>query len=165
MVDALLERVGLSKDTVQQGARALMYSARKGFSEDERARFATIIDAVYDDFVAKVAAARKHVRSRRSKLLPGVASGLVGTPSRRVWSMSWVAFVTQFASPGNGRTCRRMHLCWGQSAFRRWRGSAGRRTARIRGPGQPLHGPAFLTWPLHLGCLPTQRFGCLITLQ
>ena len=33
VVDALLERVGLSKDTVQQGARALMYSARKGFSE------------------------------------------------------------------------------------------------------------------------------------
>jgi protease IV len=55
----LLERVGLSKDTVQQGARALMYSARKGFSEDERARFATMIDAVYDDFVAKVAAGRK----------------------------------------------------------------------------------------------------------
>ena len=27
--------------------------------------------------------------------------------------MSWAAFVTQFASPGNGRTCPRMHLCWG----------------------------------------------------
>ena len=59
VVDALLERVGLSKGTVQQGARALMYSARKGFSEDERARFATMIDAVYEDFVGKVAAGRK----------------------------------------------------------------------------------------------------------
>jgi protease IV len=35
-----------------------MYSFRRGFSEDERARFAVTIDAVYDDFVAKVAAGR-----------------------------------------------------------------------------------------------------------
>jgi protease IV len=75
VVDALLERVGLSKDTVQQGARALMYSARKGFSEDERARFATIIDAVYDDFVAKVATGRK----RPVAEIEAVARGRVWT--------------------------------------------------------------------------------------
>jgi protease IV len=75
VVDALLERVGLTKDTVQQGARALMYSARKGFSEDERARFATIIDAVYDDFVAKVAAGRK----RPVAEIEAVARGRVWT--------------------------------------------------------------------------------------
>jgi protease-4 len=75
VVEALLERVGLSKDTVQQGARALMYSARKGFSEDERARFATIIDAVYDDFVAKVAAGRK----RPVAEIEAVARGRVWT--------------------------------------------------------------------------------------
>jgi protease IV len=75
VVDALLERVGLSKDTVQQGTRALMYSARKGFSEDERARFATIIDAIYDDFVAKVAAARK----RPVAEIEAVARGRVWT--------------------------------------------------------------------------------------
>ena len=121
-------------------------------------------DAVYDDFVAKVAAGRK----RPVAEIEAVARGRVWTgrdASRRVWSMSWAAFVTQFASPGNARTCPRMHLCWVPSAFRRWRGSVGRRTVRIRGPGLPLHGPAFLTWPLHLGCLPTQRFGCPITLQ
>jgi protease-4 len=56
--EQLLERVGLSTGTVQRGARALMYSFRQGFSEDERARFAVTIDAVYDDFVAKVAAGR-----------------------------------------------------------------------------------------------------------
>ena len=103
------------------------------------------------------------VRWRRSKPSPGVACGLAGTPSRRVWSMSWAAFVTQFASPGNGRTCPRMHPCWVPSAFRRWRGSVGRRTVRIRGPGFALHGPAFVTSPLHLGCRPTLRCGCLIS--
>ena len=77
--------------------------------------------------------------------------------------MSWAAFVTQFASPGNGRTCPRMHPCWGQSAFRRWRGSAGRRTVRIRGPGLALHGLAFVTWRLHLDCRPTQLCGCPIS--
>jgi len=75
VVDALLERVGLTKDTVQQGARALMYSARKGFSEDERARFATIIDAVYEDFVGKVAAGRR----RPVAEIEAVARGRVWT--------------------------------------------------------------------------------------
>jgi protease-4 len=52
-----------------------MYSARKGFSEDERARFATIIDTVYDDFVAKVAAGRK----RPVAEIEAVARGRVWT--------------------------------------------------------------------------------------
>ena len=52
-----------------------MYSARKSFSEDERARFATIIDAVYDDFVAKVAAGRK----RPVAEIEAVARGRVWT--------------------------------------------------------------------------------------
>ena len=55
----LLHRLGLTTGTVQQGDRALMYSSRRGFSEDERARFGVIIDAFYDDFVAKVAAGRR----------------------------------------------------------------------------------------------------------
>jgi protease-4 len=59
VVDSLLERAGVSTGSVQQGARALMYSARQRFSEDERERFAATIDFVYDDFVAKVAAGRR----------------------------------------------------------------------------------------------------------
>ena len=55
----LLHRLGLTTGTVQQGDRALMYSSRRGFREDERARFGVIIDAFYDDFVAKVAAGRR----------------------------------------------------------------------------------------------------------
>jgi protease IV len=59
VVDNLLERLGISTGTVQQGAHALMYSARRGFSEDERARFAATIDAIYRDFVGKVAEGRR----------------------------------------------------------------------------------------------------------
>ena len=58
VVDGLLERVGVNTGRVQQGARALMYSFRRGFSEDERARFAVTIDTIYNDFVGKVAEGR-----------------------------------------------------------------------------------------------------------
>jgi protease IV len=73
--DRLLERVGLTTGTVQRGARALMYSFRRGFSEDERARFALTIDAFYDDFVAKVAAGR----GRTVAEIEAVARGRVWT--------------------------------------------------------------------------------------
>jgi protease IV len=73
--DRLLERVGLSTGTVQRGARALMYSFRRGFSEDERARFAATVDAFYDDFVAKVAAGR----GRSVAEIEAVARGRVWT--------------------------------------------------------------------------------------
>jgi protease-4 len=59
VVANLLERLGVSTGAVQQGAHALMYSARRGFSEDERARFAATVDAIYHDFVGKVAEGRR----------------------------------------------------------------------------------------------------------
>jgi protease IV len=59
VVDSLLERLGVSTGTVQQGAHALMYSARRSFSEDERTRFGATVDAVYHDFVGKVAEGRQ----------------------------------------------------------------------------------------------------------
>jgi protease IV len=59
VVDSLLERIGVSTGIVQRGARAFMYSARRGFSEEERTRFGATIDAIYDDFVGKVAAGRR----------------------------------------------------------------------------------------------------------
>jgi len=58
VVRKLLERLGLTTGTVSHGARSLMFSARRGFSDDERARLAATIDATYDDFVAKVARGR-----------------------------------------------------------------------------------------------------------
>jgi protease-4 len=59
VVDSLLERLGVNTGTVQQGAHALMYSARRSFTEDERARFAATVDAFYHDFVGKVAEGRQ----------------------------------------------------------------------------------------------------------
>jgi protease-4 len=53
-----LDRVGLTTGAVQQGAHALMFSSRRGFAEDERERLAATVDAIYDDFVGKVAAGR-----------------------------------------------------------------------------------------------------------
>jgi len=59
VVDGMLERLGVSTGTVQQGAHALMYSSRRRFSDEERARFAATVDAIYNDFVAKVAEGRR----------------------------------------------------------------------------------------------------------
>ncbi len=53
-----LDKIGVSTDTVQRGAHALMYSGRRGFSDSERERLAVTVDAIYDDFVGKVAAGR-----------------------------------------------------------------------------------------------------------
>jgi len=58
VVRGLLERLGLTTGTVRHGARALMYSARRAFRDDERERLAATLDAIYDDFVAKVASGR-----------------------------------------------------------------------------------------------------------
>lgn len=58
VVSDLLERFGLTTDAVQQGDRSRMFSSRRPFGDEERARFAATVDAIYDDFVAKVAAGR-----------------------------------------------------------------------------------------------------------
>jgi protease IV len=75
VVDNLLERLGVTTGTVQQGAHALMYSFRRGFSEDERARFAATVDAIYTDFVGKVAEGRR----RPVAEIEAVARGRVWT--------------------------------------------------------------------------------------
>jgi len=54
----LLERYGITTGAVEQGDHARMFSARRGFADDERQRLASTIDAIYDDFTAKVAAGR-----------------------------------------------------------------------------------------------------------
>jgi protease-4 len=85
VVSRLLERVGLSTGTVERGARSLMYSTRRGFTEEERDRLAAVIDAIYRDFVAKVAAGRGRdiadieavARGRVWTGRDGVAAGLV----------------------------------------------------------------------------------------
>ena len=77
VVRELLDRVGLTTGTVSHGARSLMFSARRGFSDDERERLAATIDAIYDDFVAKVAQGR----GRPVAEIESIARGRVWTGS------------------------------------------------------------------------------------
>ncbi len=75
VVRALLDRLGLTTGTVSHGARSLMFSTRRGFADDERERLAATIDAIYDDFVAKVADGR----GRSIAEIEGIARGRVWT--------------------------------------------------------------------------------------
>jgi protease-4 len=77
VVRGLLDRVGLTTGTVSHGARSLMYSTRRGFSDDERERLAANLDAIYDDFVAKVAQGR----GRSVAEIERIARGRVWTGS------------------------------------------------------------------------------------
>jgi protease-4 len=77
VVHELLDRLGLTTGTVSHGARASMYSARRGFSDDERERLDATLDAVYDDFVAKVAQGR----GRSVAEIETIARGRVWTGS------------------------------------------------------------------------------------
>jgi protease-4 len=77
VVRQLLDRVGLNTGSVSSGARSLMFSSRQGFGDDERERLAATIDAIYDDFVAKVA----HGRHRPLAEIETLARGRVWTGS------------------------------------------------------------------------------------
>ena len=77
VVRELLDRLGLTTGSVSHGARSLMFSARRGFSHDERERLAATIDAIYDDFVAKVAQGRR----RPIAEIEAIARGRVWTGS------------------------------------------------------------------------------------
>ncbi len=77
VVRELFDRLGLTTGTVSYGARSLMFSARRGFSVDERERLAATIDAIYADFVAKVARGR----GRPVAEIESIARGRVWTGS------------------------------------------------------------------------------------
>jgi protease-4 len=77
VVRELLDRLGLTTGTVSHGARSLMFSPRRGFSDEERERLAATIDAIYDDFVAKVARGR----GRPVAEIESIARGRVWTGS------------------------------------------------------------------------------------
>jgi protease-4 len=75
VVRQLLDRLGLTTGSVAEGARALMFSPRRGFSDGERERLAAGLDAIYADFVAKVAQGRR----RPVAEIESVARGRVWT--------------------------------------------------------------------------------------
>jgi protease IV len=59
VITDLLERhLGLTTGSVEHGDSARMFSLRRGFSYDERARLGAMLDRIYRDFVQKVADGR-----------------------------------------------------------------------------------------------------------
>jgi len=137
VVDHLLDRLGLNTGTVQQGARALMYSGRRRFSEDERARFGVMIDSIYTDFVAKVAAGRKRSESEIEAVARGrVWTGRDATEAGLVDELG--SLRDAVLSPEIAPTCPRTPRCSVRSECLRWRVWVERRTARIRVPGSVL---------------------------
>lgn len=58
VTEELMTRLGLGTGAVEQGDRARMWSPRRSFTDDERERLDAEMDAIYADFVAKVATGR-----------------------------------------------------------------------------------------------------------
>lgn len=58
VIERMLSRAGVGSGAVAEGARALMFSARRPYSDDEFATLERWLDRVYEDFTAKVAADR-----------------------------------------------------------------------------------------------------------
>ncbi|MBA8792657.1 protease-4 [Friedmanniella endophytica] len=75
VVARLLDRFGVTTDAVTQGEQALINSSRRRWTESEQARIAAAIDAIYRDFVAKVAVGR----GRTVDEIDAVAGGRVWT--------------------------------------------------------------------------------------
>nr|WP_294697293.1 signal peptide peptidase SppA [uncultured Friedmanniella sp.] len=75
VISDLLDRLGLNTGAVEQGEHSLMYSSRRPFGDQERDRLAATVDAIYADFVAKVAAGR----GRPVAEIEAVARGRVWT--------------------------------------------------------------------------------------
>jgi protease-4 len=75
VVQELMTRLGLSAGSVQRGAHARMFSSRRPFDEDEKTNLAAGLDAIYDDFVGKVAQGR----GRSTGQIEAVARGRVWT--------------------------------------------------------------------------------------
>jgi len=58
-LEGLYRRVGVAKDAVERGARAGMLSEGRGFTPDEKRAVRTEMNAVYENFVSRVAEGRK----------------------------------------------------------------------------------------------------------
>lgn len=71
----LLDKLGVTMDSVQFGRNAGLWSAERDFTPEGWARLEASLDAVYQDFTSKVAAARGLDASR----IPAVAKGRVFT--------------------------------------------------------------------------------------
>jgi protease-4 len=75
VITGLLDKVGLTSDSVERGSHSRMFSPRRGFTDDERATLNEWLDAVYDDFTGKVSQGRGMTREAVHEVARG-----------RVWS-------------------------------------------------------------------------------
>ncbi|MFF4993305.1 signal peptide peptidase SppA [Streptosporangium saharense] len=71
VIGGLLEKLGVSSETVAEGANAGMFSSTHAFSEAQWERVNVWLDRVYDDFVNKVAEGRGLSRERVHELAKG----------------------------------------------------------------------------------------------
>ena len=76
-LSGLYERLGVSKDGVQKGARAGLMSEARAFDPDERRAIRGQMEAIYETFLARVGAGRKMSRAQLEKVARGrIWSGL-----------------------------------------------------------------------------------------
>ncbi|NIK57765.1 signal peptide peptidase SppA [Kribbella shirazensis] len=66
-----LERIGISREAVSEGANAQMYSAQEEFTDEQWARLEETLDRIYKDFVAKAAQDRGLPEERLESLARG----------------------------------------------------------------------------------------------
>ncbi|HEY3951785.1 MAG TPA: signal peptide peptidase SppA [Streptosporangiaceae bacterium] len=59
VLSGLLDRAGITTDSVAEGAHATMFAPTRPFSEDEWAKVNAWLDRIYADFTGKVAAGRR----------------------------------------------------------------------------------------------------------
>ncbi|MEV4221309.1 MULTISPECIES: signal peptide peptidase SppA [Nonomuraea] len=71
VLSELLERIGVTSETVAEGANAGMFSTSRGFSPEQWERVNAWLDRIYDDFVGKVAEGRSLTRERAHELARG----------------------------------------------------------------------------------------------
>ncbi len=71
VVRGLLDRAGISTDSVAEGAHATMFAPTRPFSEDEWDRVNTWLDRIYADFTGKVAAGRRMTAAQVEEVARG----------------------------------------------------------------------------------------------
>jgi protease-4 len=71
VVRDLLDRAGISTDSVAEGAHATMFAPTRPFSQDEWDRINTWLDRIYADFTGKVAAGRRMTAAQVEEVARG----------------------------------------------------------------------------------------------
>lgn len=160
VIGGLLEKLGVTSETVGEGANSAMFSPTNGFSEAQWARINAWLDRVYDDFVNKVAEGRSLTRERAHELAKGrvwtgadaQAGGLVDELGGLEDALALAR--RKAASPPTPR-------CASTPSSTRWSGCARRSPARTGPPPWPgsvwRPGVRSPTWPPSSVCRPTAR--------